>query len=82
MLERDLAENRKQIRMLNSGSKNLDKILSMGQPAKANWELGYRGAESTKEVQHKGLYISCMGAHQKVEPKELVRKYVETYDRE
>ncbi|XP_033133296.1 uncharacterized protein LOC117127329 [Brassica rapa] len=41
MLERDLAENRKQIRMLNSGSKELDKILSMGQPAKANWGLGY-----------------------------------------
>ena len=36
MLERDLAENRKQIRMLNSGSKDLDKILSMGQPAKVN----------------------------------------------
>ena len=55
MLERDLADNHKQIRMLNSGSKELDKILSMGQPAKANWGLGYRGAESTKEVQQKGL---------------------------
>ena len=54
-LERDLAENRKHIRMLNSGFKELDKILSMGQPAKANWGLGYRGAESTKEVQQKGL---------------------------
>ncbi|KAF2560724.1 hypothetical protein F2Q70_00017936 [Brassica cretica] len=54
MLDRDLAENRKQIRMLNSGSKDLDKILSMGQPAKANWGLGYRRAESTG-VQQKGL---------------------------
>ena len=48
MLERDLAENRKHIRMLNSGSKDLDKILSMGKPAKVNWGLGYPGAESTK----------------------------------
>ncbi|KAG5415963.1 hypothetical protein IGI04_003530, partial [Brassica rapa subsp. trilocularis] len=55
MLECDLAENRKQIRMLNSGSNDLDKILSMGQPAKVNLGLGYRGAESTKEVQQKGL---------------------------
>ncbi|XP_048619751.1 uncharacterized protein LOC106391669 [Brassica napus] len=55
MLERDLVDNHKQIRMLNSGSKELDKILSMGQPAKANWGLGYRGAESTKEVQQKWL---------------------------
>ena len=39
MLERNLADNRKQIRMLNSGSEDLDNILSMGQPAKANWEL-------------------------------------------
>ncbi|KAF3510036.1 hypothetical protein F2Q69_00008742 [Brassica cretica] len=41
MLERDLAENCKQIRTLNSGSRDLDKILSMGQPAKVNWGLGY-----------------------------------------
>ncbi|KAF3552801.1 hypothetical protein F2Q69_00016137 [Brassica cretica] len=39
MLKRDLADNHKQIRMLNSGSKELDKILSMGQPAKANCGL-------------------------------------------
>ena len=51
MLERDFVDNRKQIRMLNSGSKDLDQILSMGQPTKANWRLGYRGAVSTKEVQ-------------------------------
>ena len=53
MLERNLADNRKQIRMLNSGSEDLDNILSMGQPAKANWELENRGAEST-DVHHKG----------------------------
>ncbi|KAF8111912.1 hypothetical protein N665_0071s0051 [Sinapis alba] len=44
ILERDLTDNHKQIRMLNSGSKNLDKILSMGQPAKVTCGLGYRGA--------------------------------------
>ena len=30
MLERDLAENHKRIKMLNSGTKDLDKILPMG----------------------------------------------------
>ncbi|KAF3548517.1 hypothetical protein DY000_02008957 [Brassica cretica] len=30
MLERDLAKNHKRIRMINSGTKDLDKILSMG----------------------------------------------------
>ena len=54
MLERDLAENRKHIRMLNSEAKDLDQILSMGQPAKVNWGLRYQGSESTGEVQHKG----------------------------
>ena len=29
MLERDLADNRKHMRMLNSGSKDLDKILEL-----------------------------------------------------
>ncbi|KAG5415026.1 hypothetical protein IGI04_002593 [Brassica rapa subsp. trilocularis] len=74
MLEHHLAENRKQIRMLNSGSKDLDKILLMGQPAKVNWGLGYRGAKSTKELQQKRLSHFMHGAHQKVEPKKLVRK--------
>ena len=39
LLERDFSDNPKQIRMLNSGSKDLDQILSMGQPAKVNWGL-------------------------------------------
>lgn len=53
MLQRDLAENHKQIRMINGGSKNLDQISSMGQPAKKNWGLRYRGAEGTSEVHRK-----------------------------
>ncbi|KAF2533784.1 hypothetical protein F2Q70_00029398 [Brassica cretica] len=81
MLECNLAENHKRIRMLNSGTKDLDKILSMGQPAKANWELGYRGAESTAYIR-RGCHSSCKEAHEKVKPKKFVRKYVETYDKE
>ncbi|KAF8105294.1 hypothetical protein N665_0160s0028 [Sinapis alba] len=34
---------------------NLDNILSMGQPTKVTCGLGYRGADSTKEVHQKGL---------------------------
>ena len=65
MLEHDLAENHKRVRMLNNGSKNLDKIFSMGQPAKVNWGLGYQGAESTKEVQKKGLSHFVQGSTSK-----------------
>ncbi|KAF3486163.1 hypothetical protein F2Q69_00052500 [Brassica cretica] len=74
MLKRDLVENRKEIRMLNSGSKHLDKILLMGQPAKANWGLGYRGAESTKEVQHKGLSHFVHGSTSKSGAKEACQE--------
>lgn len=74
MLECDLAENRKQIRMLNIGSKDLDKILSMGQPTKANWGLGYRGAESIKEVQKKGLSHFMYGSTSKTGAKGACQK--------
>ncbi|WZZ50611.1 hypothetical protein YC2023_050718 [Brassica napus] len=74
MLERDLADNRKQIMMLNSGTKDLDKILSMGQPAKVNWGLGYRGAESTKEVQQKGLSHFVQGSTSKSGAKEACQE--------
>ena len=56
--------------MLNSGSKNLDKIFSMGQPAKVNWGLGYRGAESIKGVQEKGLSHFVQGSTSKSGVKE------------
>ena len=77
MLERDLAENHKRVRMLNSGTKDLDKILSMGQPAKVNWGRGYRELREMAYIR-RGYHISCRRAHQKVEPKKLVRKYVGT----
>ena len=56
--------------MLNSGTKDLDKILSMGQPAKENWGLGYRGAESTS-VHQKGLSYFVQGSTSKSEAKEV-----------
>lgn len=55
MLERDLAKNHKQIRMLNGGSKRVDHILLMVQPAKVNWGVGYRRAKDIGEVHQKGL---------------------------
>ena len=73
MLECDLADNFKQIKML-SGSKDLDKILSMGQPAKVNWGLGYRGAESTKKVEQKRLSYFVQRSTSKGGSKEVRRE--------
>ncbi|KAG7540628.1 Zinc finger CCHC-type [Arabidopsis thaliana x Arabidopsis arenosa] len=42
MLERELSENHKKIRMLNNGGKNLDKILSMGIVGSSHRGLGYQ----------------------------------------
>ncbi|KAF8058490.1 hypothetical protein N665_1243s0005 [Sinapis alba] len=74
MLRRDLDENHKKIRMLNGGSKNLDHILSMGQPAKVNWGLGYRGTEGTIKVHQKGLSHFVRGSTSKIEGKEVCQE--------
>ncbi|KAG7537091.1 Zinc finger CCHC-type superfamily [Arabidopsis suecica] len=42
MLERELSENHKKIRMLNNGGKNLDQILSMGIVGSSHRGLGYQ----------------------------------------
>lgn len=42
-LEQDLTENHKKIRMLSRGTKDLEQLLTIGQPLKANWGLGYNG---------------------------------------
>lgn len=76
-MECDLAENHKKIKMLNSGTKDLDHIFSMGQLAKVNWRQGYQGAAGTDEVHEKDT--SCEGAHQKVKARKFFMKYVETY---
>ena len=46
LLEIQLTENYKKVRMLNIGSTSLDHILSMGQSPKINWSLGYQGSTS------------------------------------
>ena len=81
-MECDLTDNCKHIRILNSGSKDLDKILSMGQPVKVNWGLGYRGTGSTKKVQQKGLSHFMQGSTSKGGAKKFVGRYVRTYDKE
>ncbi|KAF8045431.1 hypothetical protein N665_4947s0002 [Sinapis alba] len=45
-LQRELSENYKQMRMLNTGSATLDHILSLGQSPKINWGIGYQGSTS------------------------------------
>ncbi|XP_056843312.1 uncharacterized protein LOC130495810 [Raphanus sativus] len=47
-LESNLSENHKRIRMLNTGTKELDKILGVGQSPSVNWGLGYCGKEMRK----------------------------------
>ncbi|CAA7038752.1 unnamed protein product, partial [Microthlaspi erraticum] len=47
LLTQKLAETKKKILMLNSGTKDLDKILSIGRVGKSNFGLGYRGGEAS-----------------------------------
>ncbi|XP_010419179.1 PREDICTED: uncharacterized protein LOC104704856 [Camelina sativa] len=47
VLEKELNEKHKQIRMLNSGTKDLDKILSMGRIDATHRGLGYQGNTGT-----------------------------------
>ena len=58
---------------LGCSTADLDNILSMGQPAKANWELGYRGAESI-DVHHKGLSHFVQGSTSKSGAKEVCQE--------
>ncbi|KAF8090830.1 hypothetical protein N665_0465s0011 [Sinapis alba] len=74
MLQCDLAENYKLIKMLNSETTDLDKIVSTGKPAKVNWGLGYRGAESTEKVHQKGLSHFVRGSTSKSGVKEVCQK--------
>ncbi|KAF8109816.1 hypothetical protein N665_0090s0002 [Sinapis alba] len=46
LLERQLIENYKKVRMLNTGSATLDHILSIQQCPKISWGLGYQGSTS------------------------------------
>ncbi|KAF8052613.1 hypothetical protein N665_1537s0006 [Sinapis alba] len=49
-LEFSLRDNHKKIRMLSTGTKDLDALLAMGQPTKQNWGLGYKESRETKSV--------------------------------
>ncbi|KAF8110262.1 hypothetical protein N665_0086s0097 [Sinapis alba] len=49
-LEISLRDNHKKIRMLSTGTKDLNTLLAMGQPAKQNWGLGYKESRETKSV--------------------------------
>ncbi|KAF8044957.1 hypothetical protein N665_5935s0002 [Sinapis alba] len=46
LLERQLTENYKKVRMLNTGSATLDHILAIQQCPKISWGLGYQGSTS------------------------------------
>ena len=58
ILELELRETHKKIRMLNKGSINLDKILSMGRTEKTTTGLGYQGSTSRSHtVFVRGNYV-------------------------
>lgn len=44
LLERRLNGNYMNLRMMNKGSETLDHLLSVGQPQKVHWGLGFKGA--------------------------------------
>ena len=46
LLESQLTENYKKLRMLNTGTSTLNHLLTLGQSSKAHWGLGYQGAAS------------------------------------
>ncbi|KAF8107180.1 hypothetical protein N665_0125s0009 [Sinapis alba] len=49
-LECSLRDNYKKIRMLSTGTKDLDTLFAMGQHAKQNWGLGYKENRMTNQV--------------------------------
>lgn len=64
LLQSQLNEQLRNIKMLSKGTKDLDKLLTVGKPGEANWGLGYQGfsfgvktpfvkATKLKEVQYK-----------------------------
>ncbi|KAJ4917655.1 Uncharacterized protein Rs2_03205 [Raphanus sativus] len=55
LLERQLAENYKKVRILNIGSASLDHILSIGQSPKISWGLGYKGTTSQEVDKNEGI---------------------------
>lgn len=65
-LERQLTENHKKVRMLNTGSATLDHILSIGQSPKISSGLGYQGLSSQEYSEAEG--IKFIKAEDKSEP--------------
>ncbi|KAL0696899.1 hypothetical protein Bca4012_064079 [Brassica carinata] len=65
-LEHNLNENNKKIRMLSKGTKDLDTLLAMGQPAKQNWGLGYIGNRASSSSS--GSNQACLTNFVRAEP--------------
>jgi len=50
-LEKQLAEQLRNIKMLNNGTKDQDKLLTMGRTSNVTWGLGYNGGNTEGETQ-------------------------------
>ena len=74
LLERQLTENYKKVRMLNTGSASLDHILSMGQSPKINWGLGYKGSTSQDYDKAEGMRFIKAGVKSDDTPKAAGQK--------
>lgn len=51
LLENQLSENHKKIKMLTSGTEMLDHLLTLGQSPNSNWGLGFQGSTSKSAEQ-------------------------------
>ncbi|XP_056850687.1 uncharacterized protein LOC108833078 [Raphanus sativus] len=69
LLQRELTENYKKLRMLNTGSDTLDHILSLGQSPKINWGLGFQGTTSKTAECNEGIrFVKSSAVIKTVEP--------------
>lgn len=72
MLERELNENHKKIRMLNNGGKNLDEILSAGIMGSQHHGLGYKhGSSSGVQITVSSINFVKSKSDHKAETSEL-----------
>ncbi|XP_023634325.1 uncharacterized protein LOC111829467 [Capsella rubella] len=82
-LERQLEDQLRNIKMLSKGTKDLDKLLTVGRTANVNWGLGYQGGNfngTTKFV--KAAPQSSEATQSKSVPQKNQRRAVSSFNQE
>ncbi|XP_056859992.1 uncharacterized protein LOC130508478 [Raphanus sativus] len=73
LLESQLTENHKKIRMLTTGTSTLDHLLTIGQCPSSNWGLGFRGSTSIQgEIAGKTTFVKELSKEETVKATEKV----------